>query len=148
MRGFSQNLAVARIQALLRENFGVRIVESWEVDSTAEAAYTGGAVAIGALADGAAATPLEATTHTPDRYPLYLLKPESFIAGSSDVVEAGYHRDANMVRQNLVRHFYEGMEFLEKVSDHTSFVVELTNCPNGGASPLGDPISCTDEDLI
>lgn len=141
MRGFSQNLAVQRIQAILRENYGIRIVEAWETDSTVAASYRTGVTNLPAL--GGAATPLDLSTHTPDVYPVYMLNPDSFLAGSTDVVDAGYHRDADLVRQNLVRYFWEGMEFLEKQCDHESFVFELSTCPNGSGAPVGAAIDCS-----
>lgn len=139
MRGFSQNLAVNRIQAILRENYGISIVEVWERDSTVTAADP---LTLPGL--GGAATVFDLGTHSYSTYPLYILNTDAFVAGSSDVVEAGYHRDANLVRQNLVQWFYEGMEFLEKTCDHLSFVFELNTCPNGAGAPVGNDIVCTD----
>lgn len=136
LRGFSQNKGVQRIQDLLRENYGVRIVESYEVDSTVAASYNTGATAIAALADGGAATAFDQNGHAPDTWPIYVLNPDSFVGGDSDVVDAGYYRDGTLVRQNLVRYFWEGMEFLEKTCDNLAFTFELTTCPNGTASAL------------
>lgn len=140
MRGFSQNLAVQRIQALLAENYGVRIVESYETDSTAAAGFNQGGDLPAGL--GGAATPIVLGTNTAATYPLYILNPDSYVAGNSSVVDAGYYRDSTNVRQNLVRYFWEGMEFLEHTCDHLSYVVELDTCPNGAAAPVGDDILC------
>jgi len=81
---------------------------------------------------------------SPDVTPLYVLNPDAYVAGSSDVVDAGYYRDGTLVRQNLVRYFWEGMEFLEKTCDHLSFVFELSNCPNGGAPALSTATVCSE----
>lgn len=137
MRGFSQNLAVQRILAILREDYGITVVESYEVDNTVAASYD---MTMPAL--GGAATPLVLGTNTPGTYPIYLLNTDAFVAGDSSVVDTGYYRDANMVRQNLVRYFWEGMEFLEKTGDHLSFVYEINTCPNGAGAPVGADIVC------
>jgi hypothetical protein len=139
MKGFSANLRKQRILQILREDYGVNVVEAWEVDSTAQASYTSTLPGL-----GGAATALTLGTNTPGVYPLYIVNPDSYMAGSSDIVEAGYYRDGTLVRQNLVRYFEEGMEFLEHVSDHLSFVLELGVCPNGAAAPVGADIDCAD----
>lgn len=141
MRGFSQNLAKARIRALLKENYGIDIVESLETDSTKAAAFRTGAIDLGTktLGTSTAFTPGDASATT---IPMYLLRTDAFVMGQSDVVDAGYHRDANMVRQNLVRYFYEGMEFLEKTGDHLSFVYDVDACPTGKATALVDGPDC------
>lgn len=142
MRGFSQNKGIARIQAELRENYGMTIVEAYETDSTVAPSYRTGATDLGTKVLGGAATAFTMGDASPDVTPLYVLNPSAFVAGSSDVVDAGYYRDGTLVRQNLVRYFWEGMEFLEKTCDHLSFVFELSNCPNGAAPALVDPTAC------
>lgn len=142
MKGFSQNLAKQRIQAILRENYGISIVEALETDTTVQAAFRTGATDLGTktLGTATAFTPGDATALTT---PLYLLRPDAFVMGQTDVVDAGYHRDASMLRQNLVRYFWEGMEFLEKTGDHLSFVYDVTACPSGMATALVDGPDCT-----
>lgn len=142
MKGFSQNVAKQRIRALLQENYGISVEEALETDSTIAAAYRTGATDIGTktLGTSTAFTPGDASALTT---PLYLLRPDSFVMGQSDVVDAGYHRDANLIRQNLVRYFYEGMEFLEKLDDSLSFVYNVTACPSGMATALVDGPDCT-----
>lgn len=143
MRGFSQNLAKQRIQAQIREDYGMTIVESYETDSTVSASYRTGVTDLNSKTLGGAATAFTMGDASPDTYPMYVMNPDSFVAGSSDVVDAGYYRDGTLVRQNLVRYFLEGMEFLEKTCDHLSFVYELSNCPNGAAPALVDGPTCT-----
>lgn len=142
MRGMSQNVAKARIQALIKENYGMTVVESYETDSTVSASYRTGVTDLGTKVLGGAATAFTQGDASPDVYPIYVLHPDSFVAGSSDVVDAGYYRDGTLVRQNLVRYFWEGMEFLEKTCDHLSFVYELSNCPSGAAPALTDAPAC------
>lgn len=142
MRGFSKNVAKARIQALIRENYGMTVVETYETDSTVAASYRTGVTDLGTKTLGGAATAFTLGDASPDVYPIYVLNPDSFVAGSSDVVDAGYYRDGTLVRQNLVRYFWEGMEFLEKTCDHLSFVYELSNCPSGVAPALSDAPAC------
>lgn len=136
LRGFSTNPTTADVQRLLRENYGVRIVESYETDNTVAAAFRTGATSLLALADGNVAVAFDQNAHAPDTWPVYLIKPSSFTAGDTSVVDAGYFRDANLVRQNLVRYFWEGFEFLEKQCPDLSFTFNLTTCPNGTASAL------------
>lgn len=143
MRGFSQNKGIARIQAELKENYGMTIVESYETDSTVAASYRTGPTDLGTKTLGGAATAFTLSDASPNVYSMYVLNPDAFVAGSSDVVDAGYYRDGTLVRQNLVRYFWEGMEFLEKTCDHLSFVFELSNCPNGGAPALTAPTDCS-----
>lgn len=142
MRGFSQNKGIARIQAELRENYGMSIVEAYETDSTVAPSYRTGATELGTKTLGGAATAFTQSDASPDVYPFYVLNPSSFVAGSTDVVDAGYYRDGTLVRQNLVRYFLEGMEFLEKTCDHLSFVFEVGTCPSGAAPALVTPAAC------
>lgn len=142
MRGFSQNKGIERIQAELRENYGMTIVEAYETDSTVAASYRTGVTDLGTKVLGGAGTAFTQSDASPDVTPLYVLNPDSFVAGASDVVDAGYYRDGTLVRQNLVRYFWEGMEFLEKQCDHLSFVFELSNCPSGVAPALADAPAC------
>lgn len=142
MRGFSNNLAKQRIQALLRENYGISIVEAMETDTTVQADFRTGATDLGTktLGVSTAFTPGDATALTT---PMYLVRPDAFVHGQTDVVDAGYNRDVNHIRQNLVNYFWEGMEFLEKTGDHLSFVYDVTACPSGMASALVDGPDCT-----
>lgn len=142
MRGFSQNKGIARIQAEIRENYGMNVVESYETDSTVGPSYRTGPLDLSTKTLGGAATAFTMGDASPDVTPFYVFNPDAFVAGSSDVVDAGYYRDGTLVRQNLVRYFWEGMEFLEKTCDHLSFVLELSNCPNGAAPALVTPTAC------
>lgn len=146
MKGFSQNLAKQRVQQLLLENYGMRIVESLETDSTVAAAYRTGATDLGTKTLGTS-TEFVPSDASPDTTPFYVFRPDSFVAGSTDIVDAGYYRDANLVRQNLVQYFWEGMEFLEKTCDHLSFVFDLDNCPSGKATALVDGPDCNPVEL-
>lgn len=143
MRGFSQNKGIRKIQAEIKENYGMTVVEAYETDSTVAPTYRTGPTDLSTKVLGGAATAFTMSDASPDVYPFYVFHPDSFVAGSSDVVDAGYYRDGTLVRQNLVRYFWEGMEFLEKTCDHLSFVFELSNCPNGGAPALTAPTGCS-----
>lgn len=142
MRGFSHNKGVAEIQRIIRDDYGMRFVEAFETDSTVAASWRTPATDLASKTLGGAGTAFTMSDASPDVYPLYVLNPDSFVAGSTDVVDAGYYRDGTLVRQNLVRYFWEGMEFLEKTCDHLSFVLELGNCPNGGAPALATATAC------
>jgi len=142
MRGFSDNKGVSVVQQMLLDNYGIRIVESYETDSTVASAYNTGATDLASKTLGGAGTAFTQSDSSPDTYPIYVFNPDSFIGGQSDVVEAGYYRDGTLVRQNLVRYFWEGMEFLEKTCDNLSFVFELGNCPSGAAPALTTAPAC------
>jgi hypothetical protein len=64
----------------------------------------------------------------------YLLRPEDWRAGASEIVEAGTIRDANLVKSNKVQWFMEGLEFIEKTGCGESVVLEITACPSGVAT--------------
>lgn len=142
MRAFSQNKGVQVIQDKIRKDYGMRIVEAFETDSTVAPSFRTGATDLGTKVLGGAGTAFVQSDASPDVWPIYVLNPDSFVAGSSDVVDAGYYRDGTLVRQNLVRYFWEGMEFLEKTCDHLSFVFELSNCPSGVAPALAEAPAC------
>lgn len=144
MRGFSQNKGIQIIQQRLREDYGMRVVEVYETDSTVAASFRTGPTDLGTKTLGGAGTTWTSADASPSVWPLYVLNPDSFVAGSTDVVDAGYYRDGTLVRQNLVRYFWEGMEFLEKTCDHLSFVFEVSSCPSGAAPALVEAAACNE----
>lgn len=142
MRSNSRNKGIAKIQAELRENYGMTVVEAFETDSTVAPSFRTGVTDLGTKVLGGAGTAFVQGDASPDVWPMYVLNPDSFVAGASDVVDASYYRDGTLVRQNLVRYFWEGMEFLEKTCDHLSFVFELSNCPSGVAPADAEAPTC------
>jgi hypothetical protein len=140
MRGMSNNLGVAAIRGILRDSYGIEVVEVYESDSTVASAANSAATNLPGL--GGSATVFTQSTNSPDKYPLYLLDASQYTMGHSSVVDAGYYREGDLVRQNLVRYFWEGMEFLEKDGEKLSFTFELLNCPSGAAPALTDAPDC------
>lgn len=139
MRGFSmdESRAEAKVLGMLGQlgYGGVTIIR--DVDATAEV----GIAALEALLVNPGATiALDGIIDAIlPNLPVYVVPTAAYSMGMSTVVEAGWRRDNQLIRQNQVEYFYEGMEFLEKMTDIPSFVVELTGGPNGGRSALTAP---------
>lgn len=139
LRGAQQGLRRDAILAMLSD-LGVRnIVEIHEPDSTATAPYAAATAALPNL--GGAATPFD-PTDVVETVPFYLLQPDAFRHGSSEIVEAGFIRDAQLAKQNRTQWFYEGAEYLEKINVQPSFVFEIAACPNGQATAMADGPAC------
>ena len=139
MRGFSmdEDRAQAKVMAKISQlgYGGVTIIR--DVDATAEAGIAG--LEAGLVSPGGTIN-LDATIDALlPNLPIYIVPTDAYTMGQSTIVEAGWRRDNQLIRQNQVEYFYEGMEFLEKMTNVPSFVVELTGGPNGGYSALTAP---------
>lgn len=138
-RGFSRGANRGAIAAQLRELGVGQIVEARDADSTAEANYTAAAGTFVDPGNTVAFDPCNAIgTWTVNVVPV-----SAYSRGESVLVEAGYQRDADLTRQNMVQWFMEGHEYLEKMSpDVPSFTLELSGAGTGGSSALVEPEAC------
>lgn len=140
LRGAQDGLRRDTILAMLADIGVSRIVEAHEADTAANAAYSAATAALPALGVPTAYDP---ATNSVGTVPFYLFNPDAYSHGMSDIVEAGFVRDAALTRQNRTQYFLEGAEYLEKVNCHPSFVLEITACPTGTATQLGDAPLCS-----
>lgn len=132
LRGGGQEAeAKAQIIARIEEVSGASVEVIRDVHSAAEAAYNTAAAALPALGTP---TAWAQGTNNVATHPMYYFKPDSYRVGMSEVVEAGFIRDAQLTRRNEVQYFFESGEFLEKVSCEESFVLNVTGCPSGVAT--------------
>lgn len=138
LRGFSRGANREAIIAQLRALGVGQIVESLDVDSTAEATYT---AAIGTYVSPGNTVAFDQCTAIGD-WTVYVVPVSSYTVGLSTMVEAGFTRDSSLIRQNLVQYFEEGLEFIEKVNDVPSYTLTLTGAGNGVASALAEVPSC------
>lgn len=138
-RGFSRGANRGAIISQLRELGVGQIVEARDADTTAEANYTAAAGTFVDPGNTVAFDPCAAIgTWTVNIVPV-----SAYSRGESVLVEAGYQRDADLTRQNMVQWFMEGHEYLEKMSpDVPSFTLELTGAGTGGSSALVEPEAC------
>jgi hypothetical protein len=135
VRGFSRGAGRAEIMAQIRELGVGQVVESLDVNSTSEADYL---AAIGTYVSPGATVPFDPSTAI-GTYDIHVVPVSSYTVGSSTLVDAGFTRDADLIRQNKVQYFMEGAEFIEKMNDVPSFTVRLTGYGNGGRSALQTP---------
>lgn len=139
LRGAQDGLRRDTIIAMLSDIGIGSIVEAYEPDTAAAAAYSAATAALPALGVSTAWDPAVNSVGTS---PFYLLDPDAYRHGSSELVEAGFIRDAELTRQNRTQYFLEGAEFLEKVNCQPSYVIEITGCPTGTATELGTAPDC------
>lgn len=135
VRGFSRGANRADIMAQLRELGVGQIVESLDVSADAEAAYT---AAIGTYIAPGTEVAFDPNTAIGE-WQIHLVPLSSYTVGQSTLVDAGFTRDSQLIRQNKVQYFMEGAEFIEKMNDVPSFTVQLTGYGNGGRSALQTP---------
>lgn len=135
VRGFSRGANRSDIMAQLRELGVGQIVESLDVNSTAEAQYL---AAIGAYVSPGGTVAFDPNTAI-GTYDIHVVPLSSYTVGQSTLVDAGFTRDADLIRQNKVQYFVEGAEFIEKMNDVPSFTIRLTGYGNGGRSALATP---------
>ncbi len=134
-RGDTKEMIVSQIKAL-----GVRdIVEMLDVDTTAE---PGILAAYATIIDPGNVVALD-LCEVPGEWTIHLVPTDSYVRGESTLVEAGFERDTNLVRQNMVQYFFEGHEFIEKrTPDVPGWTITLGGIASGGTSALVDPESC------
>lgn len=140
-RGFSQGLNRTQILARLRDLGVGQVVEALDADTSAQVDYI---AAYNKYVD-----PGETVEFTPcdaiGTWTVHVVPVDAFVRGESTIVEAGFERDTNLIRQNMVQYFFEGHEFFEKVTpDVPNFTIELTASGTGGSSALVEPEDCTD----
>ena len=138
-RGFSRGANAADIMAQIRELGVGQIVEARDAATTAEPDI----LAAHALYHAPGTTvPFNPCTAI-GTFTAHLVPINAYVRGESSLVEAGYQRDADLIRQNMVQFFVEGQEFLEKtVVDIPSWTIELTSAATGGTSAMVTPEAC------
>ena len=135
VRGFSRGANRADIMAQLRELGVGQVIESLDVNSTSEADYL---TAIGTYVAPGTTVAFDPNTAI-GTYDIHIVPVSSYTVGSSTLVDAGFTRDADLIRQNKVQYFVEGAEFIEKMNDVPSFTARLTGYGNGGRTALATP---------
>jgi hypothetical protein len=139
LRGFSRGANEAGIMEQLRALGVGNVVEALDADTTAEADYL---AAAGIYVNPGATVAFDPATAM-GTFTFYLVPTSAYTRGESVLVEAGYTRDSALIRQNMTQFFFEGHEFLEKMTpDVPSYTLEITGCANGGSSALIDPAQC------
>lgn len=139
LRGFSRGANRADIMSQLRELGVGTIVEALDADTTAEADFL---AAAGIYVNPGTTVAFDPATAM-GTWTVHLVPVSAYTRGESVLVEAGFQRDADLIRQNLVQYFFEGHEFLEKMTpDVPSYTLEITGCANGGSAVLADPGVC------
>lgn len=135
VRGFSRGANRADIMAQLRELGVGQVIESLDVNSTSEADYL---AAIGTYVAPGTTVAFDPNTAI-GTYDIHIVPVSSYTVGSSTLVDAGFTRDADLIRQNKVQYFVEGAEFIEKMNDVPAFTARLTGYGNGGRTALATP---------
>lgn len=138
-RGFSRGATRQAIMSQLRELGVGQVIEARDADTTAEADYL--------AAHGLYVDPGNTVVFNPctaiGTWTINLVPVSAYTRGESTLVEAGFQRDADLTRQNMVQWFMEGHEFLEKMTpDVPSYTIELTGAGTGGTSALVTPEAC------
>lgn len=132
-RGFSRGATREAIIAQIRALGVGNVVEMIDLDTTAE---VGLLTAAGDLIDPGATVALDLCT-MPETWTIHLVPTGAYVRGESTLVEAGYQRDANLIRQNMVQYFFEGHEFIEKRDPAVpGWTIELGGSATGGATAL------------
>lgn len=138
-RGFSRGANRADIIAQLTALGVANVVEMLDVDTTAE---PGLLTAYDSVIDPGNTVALD-LCDVPGEWTIHLVPLDSYVRGESTLVEAGFERDTELVRQNMVQYFFEGHEFIEKrTPDVPGWTITLGGIANGGASALVQPESC------
>ena len=138
-RGFSRGANRNDVLAQLRELGVGQIVEARDADSTAEVDYTNAHTLYHAPGTTVAFNPCNSVA----KWTLNVVPVNAYTRGESTMVEAGFQRDADLTRQNMVQFFMEGQEFLEKMAvDVPSYTIELSGAGTGGTSALVTPEAC------
>lgn len=132
LRGFDLGQSRADIIASIERDLGARIVERRD-ESTAKAA--GYVTAVGELNDGGdidtAATPT-----IPPAQRLYLIDTSQWRHGQGTLVSADWNQDTNLIRQNMIQYFWENMEFLERVGERKSHIIDIHGSISGARTDL------------
>lgn len=138
-RGFSRGANRAAIIQQLRDLGVGQVIEARDADTTAEADYL---AAHGLYVDPGNTVAFDPCTAI-GTWTINLVPVSAYTRGESELVEAGFQRDADLTRQNLVQWFMEGHEFLEKMTpDVPSYTIELSGAGTGGTSALVTPEAC------
>lgn len=138
-RGFSRGANAADIMAQIRALGVGNVVEMIDLDTTAE---PGLLTAAGTFIAPGTTVALDLCA-LPPSWTIHLVPTDAYIRGESVLVEAGFERDTNLVRQNMVQYFFEGHEFIEKRDPQVpGWTIELGGAATGGASALTTPETC------
>lgn len=138
-RGFSRGATRADILSQLRELGVGQVIEARDADTTAEVNYL---AAHGLYVDPGNTVAFDPCTAI-GSWTINLVPVSAYTRGESTLVEAGFQRDADLTRQNMVQWFMEGHEFLEKMTpDVPSYTIELSGAGTGGTSALVTPEAC------
>lgn len=135
-RGFSRGANRADILAQLRELGVGQVVEARDADTTAEANYL---AAHGLYVDPGNTVAFDPCTAI-GTWTLNVVPVSAYTRGESTLVEAGFQRDADLTLANMVQWFFEGNEFLEKMTpDVPSYTLEIGGAGTGGTTALVGP---------
>jgi hypothetical protein len=138
-RGFSRGATREAILTQIRDLGVGNVVEMIDLDTTAE---PGLLTAAGTFIAPGTTVPLN-ICNLPATWTVHLVPTDAYIRGESTLVEAGYQRDADLLRQNMVQYFFEGHEFIEKRDPNVpGWTIELSGAATGGASALVTPEAC------
>ncbi len=138
-RGFSRGANRADILAQISALGVSKIVEMLDLGTEAEAELL---TASGVHIAPGTTVALD-ICNLPPKWIVHLVPTDAYVRGESTLVEAGFQRDAELLRQNMVQYFFEGHEFIEKRDDQVpGWNIELGGAATGGTSALVTPEMC------
>lgn len=142
IRGFDRGASRAEIVRSVFEDYGVTLVERLDEPNRdgipAAATATVTALNAGGAIDAQGVEPAK-TPLRPAFSRLYVLRPDQWVHAEGTMVNADWHTDTALLRQNRMLYFWENVELLVQTGLEKPHIVDIYGPINGARADLVTP---------